>query len=104
MVDDIYRTLFALQGADKDTVDLQGYQNSLASLYGTRVMYGQTEQGGDDTNSFTSGLPADDQLKRNSDVANWVRSRRQFMVEQNKENDLKSEERRVGKECGSTCR
>lgn len=85
---DINLQLFAIQGSERETVLLESYPNSATALYGTRVMYGQTQQGGDDVDTFNSGLPASENHKRNTDIASWIRSRRVFMVLQNKDNVL----------------
>lgn len=86
MVGDITMRLFAVQGADRKTVLLEDYPNSKTDLYGTRVMYGQTEMGGDEVTTFNSGQKAADSQKRDSGMANWVAERRRIMVEQNKDN------------------
>lgn len=88
MNSDINLQLFAIQGADRETVLLETYPNSATALYGTRVMYGQTQQGGDDVNTFNSGLPAEEHRRRNTDIASWIKARRVFMVLQNKDNVL----------------
>lgn len=80
--------LFAIQGADRDTVLTDTYQNSAMALYGTRVMYGQTQQGGDDIATFNSGLPASEDKKRTTDITAWIRACRTFMLQQNKDNIL----------------
>ncbi|ATI15625.1 hypothetical protein [Bordetella phage vB_BbrM_PHB04] len=86
MVGDITMRLFAIQGADKKTVLLEDYPNTKTSLYGLRVMYGQTEMGGDDVTTFNSGQKAADSRKRDSGMASWIADRRRIMVEQNKDN------------------
>lgn len=88
MVSDIYRQQFAIQGADKKTVLLTDYPNCAVQLYGSRVMYADTQMGGDDVQTFTSGLPAGDQAKRDTSMANWINDRRRIMVELNKDNIL----------------
>jgi hypothetical protein len=88
LVSDIYRQLFAIQGADKESVLLEDYPNSATALYGTRVMYGQTEQGGDKVDTFNSGQPESEKRKRDADMVDWIDSRRRFLVEQNKDNVL----------------
>lgn len=85
---DIYRQQFAIQGADASTVLLDTYANSAAQLYGIRVMYADTQQGGDDVTTFSSGLPAPAQSKRDTSMANWINDRRNIMVQQNKDNVL----------------
>lgn len=88
LVSDIYRQQFAIQGADKDTVLLDTYANSSVQLYGLRVMYADTQQGGDEVTTFSSGQPADVKVKFDTSMANWINSRRAIMVEQNKDNVL----------------
>lgn len=86
MVGDVTMKLFAIQGAERDTVLLENYPNTRTDLYGTRVMYGQTEMGEDGVSTFNSGLPAVDSQRRDSSTAAWVEYRRRIMVEQNKDN------------------
>lgn len=88
LVSDIYRQQFAIQSADKESVLLDTYDNSAVKLYGTRVMYADTQQGGDDVTTFNSGQPADQQTKRDTSMANWITDRRKIMVAQNKDNVL----------------
>lgn len=88
LASDIYRQQFAIQSADKATVLLDAYANSSSQLYGNRVMYADTQQGGDEVTSFSSGLPAAEQSKRDTSMAGWITDRRTIMVEQNKDNVL----------------
>lgn len=88
LVSDIYRQQFAIQGADKDTVLLDTYANSATQLYGLRVMYADTQQGGDDVTTLSSGQPADVKAKFDTSMANWINDRRSIMVQQNKDNVL----------------
>jgi hypothetical protein len=88
LVDSLYQQQFAIQGAAADTVLLGTYANSSSNLYGTRVMYGETQQGGDEVGSMASGLPKAQQATRNASMANWTADRRAIMVNQNKDNVL----------------
>lgn len=88
LASDIYRQQFAIQGADKDTVLLDTYANSATQLYGNRLMYADTQQGGDEVSTFSSGLPAAAQSKRDTSMAGWINDRRNIMVQQNKDNIL----------------
>lgn len=88
LASDIYRQQFAIQGADKDTVLLDTYANSATQLYGNRLMYADTQQGGDEVTTFSSGLPAAAQSSRDTSMANWINDRRNIMVQQNKDNVL----------------
>lgn len=82
---DIYRRQAATRADDK-TVLLKDYPNSAEKLYGIRLMFEETQQGGDDVNSFKSGEDAAGDAKRDTSVANWINDRRRIMVEQNKDN------------------
>lgn len=88
LVDSIYQQLFALQGEANDTVLLTNYPNSTETLYGLRPMNVDTQQGGDDVTTFSSGLLADAQGVRNTDMANWCNNRRAIMVAMNQDNVL----------------
>lgn len=83
---EVYRKQWAYTGGDRENTDLSEYQNSKVSLYGIRLMEVDTMMGGDDVKTFTSGLEADDQTKRDTSVANWLKDRKQILVEQNKDN------------------
>lgn len=86
---DLFRTLFAINTEDQDSaVDLGAYANSAMALYGTRVMYGHTEQGGDDVVTFNSGQPENEDRARAAKMADWMQSRRVFMALQNRDNVL----------------
>lgn len=85
LVSDVYRKQFAITG-DKKTVLLDEYPNSASKLYGTRVMYGDTQQGGDEVKTFNSGQDETGNSKRDTSVSNWINDRRRIMVEQNKDN------------------
>ena len=87
LVSEQYRKLFAITG-DTSTVLLDSYQNTQSKLYGTRVMYAETQQGGDDVTTFNSGQTEADQTKRDTSQGNWINDRRKIMVDQNKDNIL----------------
>jgi len=88
LVDTQWQQQFAIQSADRDTVLLDTYPNSAQQYYGMRVMYAETQQGGDDVETFNSGLPAAQQAQRNTSMAGWVADRRKIVVAQNKDNVL----------------
>lgn len=84
MSDDIWRRQYAVQNTD--TVLLGKYPNSQDTLYGIRVMFVDSETGGDDVASFNSGQSKDDNAKRQIVQGNWLDDRRRILVEQNKDN------------------
>lgn len=83
---DLYRQLFAVQGAERDTVLLDRYPNSQVALYGTRAMYTETQLGPEEVTEFQSGLPEAPDRARASHMAAWVAKRRKVVVESNKDN------------------
>lgn len=85
LIDDIYRKLHALKD-DNNTVSLKEYPNSAVKYYGVRPMYAETQQGGDQTESMTSGLDEKRQEKRSKDTESWIEKRRRLMVEMNRDN------------------
>ena len=85
LVDDLYRKLAALKATD-NTVNLKEYPNSAVKYYGVRPMYAETQQGGDETISETSGLPEKEQAKRSGQIESWIEKRRRLMVEMNRDN------------------
>jgi hypothetical protein len=87
LVSDIYRQQWAL-GADPSTVDLGQYPNSAEQFYGMRVMEVETQQGGNDVTTMSSGQPLAQQTNRDASMANWINNRRAILVAQNKDNVL----------------
>lgn len=85
MVSDIQSQLYALKG-DTETIDLREYPNSAQKFYADRVMYGQTEMGGDDVKVQSSGQDAEGQGKRDTSMMGWINDRRKIMVNMNKDN------------------
>lgn len=84
---DIYLKQSAVQNGDK-SVDLTGYVNTRGDLYGLRKMEVSTEMGGDTITNTATGLPEDEQVKRDTSMMHWLASRRQILVEQNRDNVL----------------
>lgn len=87
LVSDIYRQQWAV-GADPATVDLGQYANSAEQFYGLRMMEVETQQGGNDVTTMSSGQPAAQQTNRDASMANWINNRRAIVVAQNKDNVL----------------
>ncbi|MEX3934833.1 hypothetical protein AB4Y32_24100 [Paraburkholderia phymatum] len=88
MVDDIYRQQFALQKADDPSVILYQYPNSAAQFYGVRRMDCETQQGGNDVTTMSSGQPESVQETRRVSMTEWITNRREIVVAQNKDNVL----------------
>ncbi|MDR2875417.1 MAG: hypothetical protein LBV44_05755 [Methylobacillus sp.] len=89
MVENQFSMELGLLEQDGDNnVDLRDYPNSSAHIHGIRIMYGNTEQGGDDMTSFHSGQTEDELNHNRVETMRWIGSRRKFMVEQNKDNVL----------------
>lgn len=87
LASDIYLRQSAITVGDK-TVDLTGYINTKGALYGIRKMEVGTEMGADDVSNTSTGLPADQQTARDTSTMNWITSRRESLVKQNKDNVL----------------
>ena len=87
LVSDIYRQQWAI-GADPTTVDLGTYVNSAEQFYGVRLMEIETQQGGDDVTTMSSGQLSPAQAIRDTSMANWLNNRRAIAVAQNKDNVL----------------
>lgn len=88
LASDIYLRQASISSGDKATVDLTGYINSKAALYGIRKMEVGTEMGADDVSNTSTGLPADQKTARDTSTMNWLTNRRKSLVEQNKNNVL----------------
>lgn len=90
LVDEMYRRQWSVQegSPDKDTVVLTEYPNSSEQLYGMRLMFTDTQMGGDEVVTFNSGLPEIEKLNRQSNQVNWIDYRRRQLVAMNKDNVL----------------
>jgi hypothetical protein len=88
MVDDNTGRLWAMTQGDRSTVDLSTYPNSALSLYGLRPMQVQTNQGGNDVTTLTSGQDAATQSARSDSMVNWIVGRRAGLAAQNRDNVL----------------
>lgn len=73
---------------ERKTVDLSDYPNSAKNLYGTRLMMVNTTLGGPSVTNVKSGLTEDEHDKRDTNVFDWLKNRRQFLVAQNKDNSI----------------
>ncbi|HEX7906759.1 MAG TPA: hypothetical protein VF534_01520 [Paraburkholderia sp.] len=87
LVSDLYRQQWAV-GADPATVDLGQYPNSAEQFYGLRMMETETQQGGNDVTTMSSGQASPEQSNRDASMANWINNRRAILVAQNKDNVL----------------
>lgn len=85
---DIYLKQAAITAADKKTINLGSYINTKGDLYGIRKMEVGTEMGGDDITNTSTGLSESEKTKRDTSMMNWIASRRQILVEQNRDNVL----------------
>lgn len=89
LVSDIYQKQAAATGkSDKETIDLTDYVNTKGKLYGIRKMEVATEMGGDDITNTSTGLSESEKTKRDTSMMNWIKNRRQILVEQNRDNVL----------------
>lgn len=88
MVSDIYQKQAGATSGDKKTIDLTDYVNTKGDLYGIRKMEVITEMGGDDVKNTGSGVSEDEKTKRDTSVSNWIKNRRQLLVEMNRDNVL----------------
>ena len=82
---DIYRRQYAVKD-DRKTVLLGDYPNSDEKLYGIRLMFVDTMQGGDAVKTHKSGQSETEQGERDTGQAGWIDDRRRILVEQNKDN------------------
>jgi hypothetical protein len=88
MVSDIYQKQAGATSGDKKTIGLTDYVNTKGKLYGIRKMEVTTEMGGDDVSNTASGVSEQEKIKRDTSVANWIKNRRQMLVEMNRDNVL----------------
>ncbi|MFP3604691.1 hypothetical protein [Paraburkholderia sp. SIMBA_053] len=87
LVDNIISQQFAI-GADPQSVDLGHYANSAEQFYGVRMLETETQQGGNDVATMSSGQPAAQQATRSASMMNWINNRRAIVVASNKDNVL----------------
>lgn len=88
LASDIYTRQAAATASDKKSIVLSDYVNTKGDLYGIRKLEVQTEMGGDDVTNTSTGLSETEKVKRDTSMINWIASRRQILVEQNRDNVL----------------
>jgi hypothetical protein len=74
--------------AERATIDLSEYPNSASALYGTRLMWIDTKLGGPAVTNTKSGLTEPEQEQRDGNLFDWLRTRREFLVAQNRDNSI----------------
>lgn len=85
---DTLQRQMSYSSAERQTIDLSEYPNSSSALYGTRLMWIDTKLGGPAITNTKSGLTEPEQEKRDVDLFDWLRVRREFLVAQNKDNSI----------------
>lgn len=73
---------------ERKSIDMSEYPNSATALYGTRLMWLTTNLGGPAVTNVKSGLTEQEQDKRDANLFDWLRTRREFLVAQNKDNSI----------------
>lgn len=85
LIDDMQRKLSAIT-EDNASVSLKEYPNTAVKYYGVRPMYAETQQGGDEVDNQTGGLPKGEQEDRSKKQEAWIDRRRRHMMEMNRDN------------------
>ncbi|SOE59209.1 hypothetical protein SAMN05414139_01492 [Burkholderia sp. D7] len=88
LASDVYRQLSAIQGAgatEAASVNFTRYPNSAEQYYGLRAMQNDTQMGGDDVTTMSTGLLKADQDLRDVSVVNWINNRRAVTAAQNRD-------------------
>ena len=85
LISDLPRKLAALD-EDDQTVNLAEYPNTSDRYYGTRPMYADTQLGADSVTSMTGGLDATRDAAREVSMEDWLRDRRERLVEMTRDN------------------
>lgn len=88
LASDIYNRQAAATKNDKKSIVLSDYVNTKGDLYGIRKMEVATELGGDDITNTSTGLSEAEKTKRDTSMINWIGSRRQILMESNRDNVL----------------
>lgn len=84
MVDDIYRKVEAIMaGGTQQTME---YPNTAKKYYGVRAMYADSVMSPDDVTSVSSGLEQNPQEQRSGYMLDWIKDRRDIMIQSNKDN------------------
>lgn len=84
MVDDAFRRQEALMaGGQQATMD---YPNTAKKYYGIRAMYAESVTYPESVKNVSSGLPESEQDSRGGEIDNWLQTRRQVMIDNNKDN------------------
>lgn len=83
LIDDITRRQFGLL---EGTVSIFDYPNAAKKYYGTRPMYAESQQGGDEITNLGPNLPRAEHEARSELQKAWLDRRRDIMREMNKDN------------------
>jgi hypothetical protein len=84
---DVLQRQMGYSAADRASTDLSAYDNCASKLYGMRLMWLNTSLGGKVTN-VKSGLTEAEHDRRDGDLNEWIRDRREFVVAQNRDNSI----------------
>lgn len=85
LIGDTFARQAAVATGDPST-DLGNYANSAVRFYGPRVMVLETQQGGPDTPTMTSGGKAADVDRVGASSTDWMTRRRKVVADSNKDN------------------
>ncbi|EAM1616326.1 hypothetical protein EU642_22070 [Salmonella enterica] len=84
MVDDMHRRVEAfMAGAHNETLN---YPNTAHKYYGIRALYADSVMGPMDVDNQTSGLDEQGQEARGGAILQWIRDRRQTVIDNNQDN------------------
>lgn len=84
LIDDTTRRLYALK--DNKDSDARDYPNASAQYYGVRALNAETQQGDDEIENMTGGLPKDEHEKRGKRMEAWIQRRLRQLKESNQDN------------------
>lgn len=85
---DVIQRQMGYSTEERKTVDQSEYPNSAAKLYGTRLLTLSTQLGGPKVTNNKSGLTEQEHDQRDTNLFDWLRQRREFVVGQNKDNSI----------------
>lgn len=84
LVDDMHRRVEAYMSGAMDS--MMEYPNTAHKYYGLRAMYADSVMGPMDVDNQTSGLEQNQQDARGSSMADWLKERRDVIINNNKDN------------------
>lgn len=88
LASEIYLRTAPTAPGNNSTSDITGYGNASATLFGERYLRVSTKLAGESVAKISSGLPSGEQERRQFQMVDWMTNRREFLIEQNRDNSI----------------